>query len=716
MIRVENFRMRGKLSAVLVLPLFALILFAGYTLVQEIQRQAGMAELARTGEQVQAIGNLVHELQAERGRANVFLARQGHLFAAEQLRQRAATDAAWRALAGELGRAGQARAGAPYADQRAELLQLRTRIDQLALSAPQALDSYSLLIRAFIGMLEDLSGLTRDPEVTRQFNGYRTLIQAKEAAGQERAEGGRWLSGDQDAGMGTGLIELAAVQTLLLDQFQAQAPESLRRAWRDASQANCVGAMPALRASLRADRARPSPQLWFDTASCRMERLHDLENLYAHHLAQLTRALHQQGRLRLALILFVALLPILPSLWLIVRVERNVSGNSRWLLTAMHGIAGGNFNVSLPPRSRDELGELAAGLDALRNQLARHVTEQGQQLARERDLAAELEQRSLAVQLFAQRIAAGDLTGRLDEGDDTLGRLAASLNQMAAGLASLAGRVREAGSALVVTAGQMLSAVGAQSSGASEQAASVSQTMTTLEQIRATSDQTLDKARLLGEMAERARSEGERGRQVVEASIAGIGEVSVKVDTIARTILSLNEQTQRIGEITGAVGAIARQLRLLSLNAAIEATKAGEAGLGFAVVAAEVKQLAEQSQHSTEQVQHILEDIRHATDRAVMATEDGAKGVARGLDLVQHAGDAIRGLEQVVRDTSLASRQIVAAVRQEGAGIEQIATSMSDIHKVTTQSVTATEQTRAAAGELSHLAQRLAQAAGSYRI
>ncbi|MBI5330615.1 MAG: nitrate- and nitrite sensing domain-containing protein [Betaproteobacteria bacterium] len=721
MIHVENLTMRGKLVAVLVLPMFALALFAAHALWQEAERRAGMAELARAATLSLATGDLVHELQAERGRTSLFLARQGRQFEAELARQRTAVDQAWHTLESLQGRATRHDPGLPaglLTERRAEIAHLRVEVDRVALSPARALENYSLVIRTLLGAIEGLAARTPDAGVAQQFAAYRWLIQAKEAAGQERAEGGRWLAGGADAALATRLIELAAQQTLLLDQFQAQAHDPLRRAWRDAAQADCVRALPALRIALRNAQpaTRPGPEIWFDTASCRMERLHDVEAAYARHLADLTSTLDAGSRARLALIVLFALLPIPFSLWLIVRVARNVSGHSRWLLTAMHGIAGGNFNVSLPPASHDELGELAQGLEALRGQLARLVAEQGRQLRRERETGAELERHSLEIQHFAQRIAAGDLAGRLEEDDDTLGRLASSLNHMAEGLAGLAGRVRETGSTLLATVSQMHSAVAAQSSGASEQAASVTQTMTTLEEIRATSTQTLEKAQRLGEMAERARSEGEHGRQVVEESIAGIGEVNLKVDAIARTILSLNERTQRIGEITGAVSGIARQLRLLSLNAAIEATRAGEAGQGFAVVATEVKQLAEQSQTATEQVQRILEEIRHATDRAVMATEDGAKGVERGLAQVQRAGEAIRSLEGVVRDTSLGSRQIVAAVRQESAGIEQIATAMSDIHAVTTRFVTATEQTRAATDELSYLAQRLSAVASLYKV
>src|SRR6476469_7503410 len=131
-----------------------------------------------------------------------------------------------------------------------------------------------------------------------------------------------------------------------------------------------------------------------------------------------------------------------------------------------------------------------------------------------------------------------------------------------------------------------------------------------------------------------------------------------KVQIIAQTILDLSKQTQQIGEITSVVNNLAQQSKMLALNASIEAAKAGEAGKGFAVVATEVKNLAEQSEHSTAQVQKILEDIRHATEKAVMVTEEGTKGVDYGTQLIEQTGDIIRNLNDVISETTIASEQI----------------------------------------------------------
>jgi len=295
-------------------------------------------------------------------------------------------------------------------------------------------------------------------------------------------------------------------------------------------------------------------------------------------------------------------------------------------------------------------------------------------------------------------------------------QLSHSLNQMVQGLATLTLKIRDSSSTINSMVSELHNSINDQSSGASEQAASVNQTVTTLEELRATSGQTLLKANTLGDIAEKARYEGENGREAIEQSISDMKVVQAKMDAIAHTILTLNDWIQRIGDITTSVHDIARQLRLISLNASIEANNAGDTGKGFAVVAVEVKELAERSQKSTRHVQNILEEIRRATDRAVMATEEGSKGVEQGLKQIQRTGKVIHSLESAVGDTSLASRQIVVAVNQEVVAIDQIGTAINEIHAITEQFAGTAEQSRYAAKKLTDLVLHLDATVNQYQL
>ena len=330
---------------------------------------------------------------------------------------------------------------------------------------------------------------------------------------------------------------------------------------------------------------------------------------------------------------------------------------------------------------------------------------------------SELETKVDDYSVVIKKVSEGELHHRIEvEGDDALSLLGERFNTMVESLASMAAQTQHSSDDILETLQDVHLAITSQSSGASQQAASINETTATLSEIRATSNQTLEKAERLDEISKQTKKESEAGVTAVNRSIQGMERIKNNVTGIAQTILALSEQTQQISEITDVVTGLAQQLKMLALNASIEAAKAGESGRGFGVVAAEVKGLAEQSQQSTAQVQRILLDIKHATDRAVMATEEGEKGVDDGVDLVKQAEHSMRGLMEIVRETSMASQQIMAAVGQEVAGIDQVATAMNEINEVTHQFVESSSKTQNAADELRDLSYKLADGVKVYKL
>jgi methyl-accepting chemotaxis protein len=255
-----------------------------------------------------------------------------------------------------------------------------------------------------------------------------------------------------------------------------------------------------------------------------------------------------------------------------------------------------------------------------------------------------------------------------------------------------------------------------QASSSAQQAASVSEICTTIEEIKVTSQQTLQKATELGESAKRTSNEGEKGRDAVEAMGTSMQLLQEKMQQISSTILSLNDRTQQISEITEAVADIAKQSKMLALNASIEAAKAGESGKGFAVVAGEVKDLAEKSQNSTNRVQKILQDIRQTAEKAVMVTEEGTKSVDENIKQVQLTGKIINSLGEIIEESSMASLHIVSAIREESIAIDQVDESVKEINKVTSFLGVATEQTKEAITGLSAVADSLMKTARAYVI
>jgi methyl-accepting chemotaxis protein len=183
--------------------------------------------------------------------------------------------------------------------------------------------------------------------------------------------------------------------------------------------------------------------------------------------------------------------------------------------------------------------------------------------------------------------------------------------------------------------------------------------------------------------------------------------IQEQMESIAESIVQLSEQSQAIGEIIATVNDLAEQSNMLAVNAALEATRAGEQGKGFIVVAQEVKGLAEQSKQATSQVRTILGDIQRATSTAVLATEQGSKAVEAGVRQSTETGEAIRQLAESIAEAAQSATQIAVSSQQQMVGMDQVALAMENIKQASIQNVAGTRQAETAAQGLHELGLRL---------
>ncbi|HTU60299.1 MAG TPA: methyl-accepting chemotaxis protein [Polyangiales bacterium] len=248
-----------------------------------------------------------------------------------------------------------------------------------------------------------------------------------------------------------------------------------------------------------------------------------------------------------------------------------------------------------------------------------------------------------------------------------------------------------------------------QAAGVQEQAAAVAQTVATVEEITHTAEQSNERAKAVADSSRRATDGGSAGRRSVESTIAVMSDIKTRTESIAQSIVSLAGQAQAIGEIITVVNDLAEQTNILALNASIEATRAGEQGKGFSVVAAEIKALADQSKKSTVQVRQILSEIQKSTNAAVMATEQGAKSVEEAVRVVNAADESIRLLVDTIVEAAQASVSITTSVGQQVVGMSQIQQAMRSISQATTQNLAATHQSEQAARNLEGIGSRLRQ-------
>ncbi len=244
--------------------------------------------------------------------------------------------------------------------------------------------------------------------------------------------------------------------------------------------------------------------------------------------------------------------------------------------------------------------------------------------------------------------------------------------------------------------------------GAAQTAASTNETTATAEEVKQTAQLAHEKASQVAESSQNVARIAEVGRATVEETVSGIERMQSQMAVVAETINRLSEQTQAVGDIITTVNDLAEQSNLLSVNASIEAAKAGEQGKGFTVVAQEVKSLAEQSKQAVAQVRTILSEIQKAGNMAVQAAEQGREAIETGRQQSLESGEAIHSLAETATEAAQSAVQISASSRQQLAGMEQISQAIESINQASSQSVSGTRQVEQEVKELQDLAMRSA--------
>ncbi len=276
--------------------------------------------------------------------------------------------------------------------------------------------------------------------------------------------------------------------------------------------------------------------------------------------------------------------------------------------------------------------------------------------------------------------------------------------------------VQDASTQILNIAGEILSNTEEQKKCISEQSSSVKEVATTIEELDITSQQTAEKAENVVRSASKSVEVSREGQSAVREEMETMQLIRERVEGIAQQILGLSEQAQQIGTIVTTVSDIAEQTNLLALNAAIEAARAGVHGKSFAVVAMEVKKLAEQSQQATARIGALVAEIQKQTRASVVATEEGAKGVELGVRLALKAGSTIESVMATIGDTSDAVQQIASIAKQQSVGIQQVSIAMANINSGMKQTTTSAESLQQVAEDFNALAMALRNVARKYKI
>jgi methyl-accepting chemotaxis protein len=317
----------------------------------------------------------------------------------------------------------------------------------------------------------------------------------------------------------------------------------------------------------------------------------------------------------------------------------------------------------------------------------------------------------------SRRMAEGDLTARVTiPSRDELRQVGTSFNAMADAFALLIGKVKTGTDEVLGASARLNDAARQASSSSEQQAAAASSMAAAVEQMTVSVDHIAQSAEDARRATESAGEQSRQGSRSVAAVVGEMDQIASSVRDSARMIEDLGTQSEKITSIVGVIREIADQTNLLALNAAIEAARAGEAGRGFAVVADEVRKLAERTAASTREIAGMVEAIQKGTGATVASMRNGVSRVESGVGIARQAGEAMRQVESGSVHVVETVVDISSALREQSAASEELAKDVERIALMTEETSSSVAANAATADELQRLAAGLQAEVGRFRV
>ena len=631
-----------------------LTLKQNYLVSTDIEKLSQLTQLSIT------YSELVHELQKERGATAGFLGSKGAKFTNELKQQRLNTDTKIQErneflAESDFQQQSIVRLNQDIANDLARLNDIRVQVNNLTIPAKQAIGFYTSLNGKLLSVSSLIADLSTNASITKQTIAYYNFLQGKERAGIERAVMSNTFAADKfSEGSFVKFIALVTQQATYLDNFLTLATADNASYYQEQIAHPAIKEVSKMRTIAESNMSGFGVDAvhWFQQATLRIGQLKKVENQVAEHLLLLAKN-EADGAAH------ILLLDLILTVILLVAVIV-ISAISIKDLTA-------------------RVSELTFVMEKVRddNDLTVRTKLQGK---------SELGQISHALNL-------------------TLEKFSQTINEISNSSLMLSAAAEETSTTCEYNASTM-----------SEQQQGIVTIAAAVEELSATVKEVAGNTQLTADSAKEANEQANNGLAVVQLSYHSIEVLSQEIDSLAKQINSLHESSSNITKVVDVIKSVAEQTNLLALNAAIEAARAGEQGRGFAVVADEVRTLAQRTQESTSEIESFIGSLQADANAAHQVIEDSQNKAGVAVENSKNVEHSLEGITEAVKQIFSMSEQVAAAIEEQSVVTQDVAQNIVTIEQKSEETTTGASQIATTAKEQAQLAVSMQDLASRFQV
>ncbi|NKF50310.1 methyl-accepting chemotaxis protein [Shewanella sp. WXL01] len=614
---IGNIKMSNKLALMILPPLLAFVFYGGTFVVNKYQSQSQLSTVLELSELAVVNGALVHELQKERGMSAGFIGSKGQSFAASLPKQRQLTDEQVRRYqqfiaSHEL----PSEFGNKLSNVDASLGRLasvRQQVDNLTISLAEEVAYYTGMNGVLLSLVDDAASQSQISELSIKIKAFGAFLQLKERAGIERAV---LSSTFGNAGFKPGaykkFVTLVSEQNTYAERFNAAATSTTANEFAIRMSGDAEQAVQRFRdIAFSQDVAQiqsQNPEQWFDTSTRRIGVLTEFEKVLATDLIDITKSELSSAQTHMYIATFNLVLLTAFVLFMSVNISNYIHRNLK--------------------------------------HMQKQVTSAGEN---------------------------ADMAVRLDiQSQDEFGQVAKAFNVMMDDFEGIVAQVKSTTGALVSVVEQINQFTYSLRQDVDAGYSEVEQVASAMTEMTATVNEIAQHAESTSEASAKANKEAQTGNSDVSKTSQAISQLANEINEAGESIQQLDNDIQGIVAILDVISSIAEQTNLLALNAAIEAARAGEQGRGFAVVADEVRTLAQRAQNSTDDIKNMTERLKSGAAIAVKAMERGRTQAEASVAEAEHAGEELSIIVSLVSEIDSMNEQVAAATHEQTAVSEEV--------------------------------------------